>query len=98
MATAQMTPAEMAEAAKAAAEKIAQEKAAAEAAAIAEAAEAAAAAAKLKPETLRVRPAFGDMRNPFTGQHLPQGDSKKVIVDAWILAQIEGGKLVLSDD
>lgn len=53
---------------------------------------------KASATALRVRPVYGDMVNPFTQQWLPQGESKKVVVDAWIQAQVDAGKLVESDD
>lgn len=55
-------------------------------------------AARKWPESIRVKPVFGDMRNPFTQQWIEMGASKKVLVDAWVISQIEGGKLVESDD
>lgn len=47
---------------------------------------------------VRLKAVFGTARNPFTGDWIEVDDSKKVVVDAWILSQFEGGKLALSDD
>jgi membrane protein involved in colicin uptake len=97
MATANETKIEaeaQAAAAIAAADKVAADKVAAADKAFADKVAAGQAADKENlGSTVRVRSKVGNMCNPFTGTRFEGAESKKVIRDAWIDAQIKGDKL-----
>lgn len=49
------------------------------------------------PTIIRVRPVFDDIVHPILKDRLRMGEEKKVEKDAWVIMQLEAGKLVEVD-